>query len=204
MLPIQRGRGKGDERLAEAVCQIRPDAAPGEDAAGGIGRNAEGNAKQQGNKPSTFEFLGLTYICARSRRGKFTVQVRTMPKRLSRSLTAVARWCQEHHTRRWASSRKPSTLNALPVLRTTDELPQFTAVLSGSPSSLAEVAQSSHSWEVVDVGEILGPSPSPSSVASSHHALRGYDGEFCLRNPLREICTAGSVRGEIPKRLRST
>ncbi len=64
-----------------------------------FGRNAEGNAKQQGNKPSTFGFLGFTHICARGRRGKFTVHVWTTPKRLSRSLTAVARWCQKSTTR---------------------------------------------------------------------------------------------------------
>ena len=61
-----------------------------------FGRNAGGNAKRQGKKPGTFDFLGFTHICARSRRGKFTVHVRTMRKRLSRSLTALARWCQEH------------------------------------------------------------------------------------------------------------
>src|SRR6266446_93444 len=55
-----------------------------------FGRNAEGNAKRQGNKPSTFDFLGLTHICARSRRGKFTVHVRTMLKPFRTSLTAPA------------------------------------------------------------------------------------------------------------------
>src|SRR6266436_8916790 len=52
---------------------------------------------------------------------------------------------------------------------------------------------------MVDVGEIFGPPPSPPSVATSHHALLGYDGEPCLRNPLREICTAEVCEGEIPK-----
>jgi RNA-directed DNA polymerase len=75
-----------------------------------FGRNAGGNAKRQGNKPSTFDFLGLTHICARSRRGKFTVHVRTMRKRLSRSLTAVARWCQEHRHEEVGQQQK--TLNA--------------------------------------------------------------------------------------------
>jgi group II intron reverse transcriptase/maturase len=65
-----------------------------------FGRYAEERAKKQGKKkPGTFDFLGLTHICARSRRGKFTVHVRTMRKRLCRSLTAVSEWCQEHrHT----------------------------------------------------------------------------------------------------------
>jgi RNA-directed DNA polymerase len=61
-----------------------------------FGREAEEHAKRQGKKPGTFDFLGLTHICTRSRRGKFTVHVRTMRKRLRRSLKAVAQWCQEH------------------------------------------------------------------------------------------------------------
>ena len=62
-----------------------------------FGRYAEERAKRQGKKkPNTFDFLGFTHICARSRRGKFTVHVRTMRKRLRRSLTAVAEWCQRH------------------------------------------------------------------------------------------------------------
>src|SRR6202047_4881093 len=60
-----------------------------------FGREAVEHAKRQGKKPGTFDFLGLTHICVRSRRGKFTVPVRTMRKRLRRGLKAVAQWCQE-------------------------------------------------------------------------------------------------------------
>ena len=49
-----------------------------------------------GPKPPTFDFLGFTHICKRSREGKFTVHVRTMRKRLKRSLTKVTGWCKEH------------------------------------------------------------------------------------------------------------
>jgi len=76
-----------------------------------FGRYAEERAKKQGKKkPGTFDFLGLTHICARSRRGKFTVHVRTMRKRLRRSLTAVAKWCQEH--RHAPVDQQQKTLNA--------------------------------------------------------------------------------------------
>jgi len=61
-----------------------------------LGRYAEGNAKRKGKKPGTFDFLGFTHICTRSRQGKFTVHVGTMRKRLRRGLSAVAQWCQEH------------------------------------------------------------------------------------------------------------
>jgi len=47
-------------------------------------------------KPATFDFLGFTHIGARSRRGKFTIHVRTMRKRLRRSVKAAAQWCQRH------------------------------------------------------------------------------------------------------------
>ena len=61
-----------------------------------FGRNAERNAKGRGKKPATVDFLGFTHICARSRKGKFTVHVKTIGKRLRRGLKAVAEWCQKH------------------------------------------------------------------------------------------------------------
>jgi hypothetical protein len=61
-----------------------------------FGRYAEANARRQGKKPCTLDFLGFTHICTRSRKGKFTVHVRTMKKRLRRGLKAIAEWCQEN------------------------------------------------------------------------------------------------------------
>ncbi len=49
-----------------------------------------------GSKPATFDFLGFTHLCKRSRRGYFTIHVRTMRKRIRRSLKAVSAWCQQH------------------------------------------------------------------------------------------------------------
>ena len=75
-----------------------------------FGRYAEEKAKRQGEKPATFDFLGYTHVCARSRRGKFTVHVRTMKKRLRRSLKAIAEWCQEN--RHMPVGEQQKTLNA--------------------------------------------------------------------------------------------
>ncbi len=61
-----------------------------------FGRFAAQNAARHGGKPETFDFLGFTHICARSRGGKFTIHVRTMRKRLRRSLKEVSAWCQVH------------------------------------------------------------------------------------------------------------
>lgn len=61
-----------------------------------FGRYALEKAERTGTQPATFNFLGFTHVCARSRRGKFTIHVKTMKQRLKRALKAVAEWCQEH------------------------------------------------------------------------------------------------------------
>ena len=71
-----------------------------------FGRNAERNAKGRGKKPATVDFLGFTHICARSRKGKFTVHVKTIGKRLRRGLKAVAEWCQKHRHEPVAEQQK--------------------------------------------------------------------------------------------------
>jgi group II intron reverse transcriptase/maturase len=75
-----------------------------------FGRQALASADRTRTKPATFDFLGFTHKCARSRRGKFTVQVKTMKKRLRRSLKAVAEWCQVH--RHDLVNRQQAILNA--------------------------------------------------------------------------------------------
>jgi RNA-directed DNA polymerase len=75
-----------------------------------FGRYAEENAKRRGKKPCTLDLLGFTPICARSRKGKFTVHVRTMKKRFRRGLTAIAEWCQEN--RHMPVDEQQKTLNA--------------------------------------------------------------------------------------------
>ena len=75
-----------------------------------FGRYAMGKAKRQGRKPDTFAFLGLTHICAQSRKGTFTVHVRTMSKRLRRGLNEIAQWCQAH--RHEPVDQQQKTLNA--------------------------------------------------------------------------------------------
>lgn len=61
-----------------------------------FGRQALAKALRTGSQPATFDFLGFTHLCARSRRGKFTVHVKSMKKRLRRAFKAIAAWCREH------------------------------------------------------------------------------------------------------------
>jgi RNA-directed DNA polymerase len=57
-------------------------------------------AEQQGKGTETFNFLGFTHVCSRTRKGKFTVKVRTMSKRLGRALKKVGAWCRDN--RHWS------------------------------------------------------------------------------------------------------
>ena len=75
-----------------------------------FGRYAAGNAKKQGKKPQTFDFLGFTHMGARSRKGKFTVHVKTIGKQLRRGLKAITEWCQKHRHEPVDAQQK--TLNA--------------------------------------------------------------------------------------------
>jgi group II intron reverse transcriptase/maturase len=62
-----------------------------------FGRHAAASARRRGKrKPMTFDFLGLTHVCARSRRGRFTVHVRTKRKKLGQILSRVSEWCRRH------------------------------------------------------------------------------------------------------------
>ena len=75
-----------------------------------FGRSALVQAEAAGNKPATFDFLGVTHFLAQSRRGKFTVKVKTMKKRLKRSITASEVWCKQN--RHQPIEEQQSTLNA--------------------------------------------------------------------------------------------
>ncbi|MDH3317874.1 MAG: group II intron reverse transcriptase/maturase [Gammaproteobacteria bacterium] len=75
-----------------------------------FGRNALAQAERDGTQPATFDFLGFTHICTRSRRGRFTVHVKTMKKRLKRAFLALAEWCRVH--RHDAVDQQQQLLNA--------------------------------------------------------------------------------------------
>ena len=59
-----------------------------------FGRFAAERAARRGRKPETFDCLGFTHICGRTRRGAFQVRRKTSRKRLRRFLTATGRWCK--------------------------------------------------------------------------------------------------------------
>ncbi|MBP7690453.1 MAG: hypothetical protein KA764_00970 [Anaerolineales bacterium] len=55
-----------------------------------FGRFAAANRERRGeSKPETFNFLGFTHICGKTRQGKFAVWRQTMRKRLRAKLKAI-------------------------------------------------------------------------------------------------------------------
>ncbi|MDQ2949804.1 MAG: group II intron reverse transcriptase/maturase [Acidobacteriota bacterium] len=62
-----------------------------------FGRFAEQEARRTGRrKPETFDFLGFTFYCGKTREGKFSVKLKTKSKRLGRGLLRVAAWCRKN------------------------------------------------------------------------------------------------------------
>jgi len=75
-----------------------------------FGRAALQEAERMGKAPDTFDFLGLTHIPERSRRGFYRPGVKTMKKRLKRGLKEIGRWCKQN--RHEPVSKQQETLNA--------------------------------------------------------------------------------------------
>ena len=75
------------ERLAEFGLKLHPDKTRLIE----FGRFAIENREKRGKgKPETFDFLGFTHICAKTRKGnKFTVRRKTMAKRMRNKIKAV-------------------------------------------------------------------------------------------------------------------
>ena len=142
-----------------------------------FGRYAEVNAKRQGKKPCTLDFLGFTHICTRSRQGKFTVHVgddaQAPPSGPQRSRPMVP-GAPPRTSGGATENPQRQAPGPQPVLWPTDELSVYLEVLSGCPAYLAEVAQSPNSRTAAVVGEIRRtPAPTPLVATSDHACLDG-------------------------------
>jgi group II intron reverse transcriptase/maturase len=74
------------ERFAQFGLELHPDKTRLIE----FGRHAAGNRAARGEgKPDTFDFLGFTHICAKSRRGGFWVKRITVAKRVRAKLQAI-------------------------------------------------------------------------------------------------------------------
>jgi len=58
-----------------------------------FGRYAEQNSKNRGQrKPDTFDFLGLTHYCSKSRKGNFLMKIKTNRKRMRQRTKEMNQW----------------------------------------------------------------------------------------------------------------
>lgn len=64
-----------------------------------FGPFAQSRAKARGEKAATFDFLGLTHYCGRTRNGRrFRMKRKTISKRLSAKLTIYRAWLKQNRT----------------------------------------------------------------------------------------------------------
>jgi group II intron reverse transcriptase/maturase len=82
------------ERLAEFHLELHPD----KTRIIAFGRKADDDWRSgKGPKPGTFDFLGFTHACGRTRKGnRFIVLRQTARQRLGRKLKAMKLWIKEH------------------------------------------------------------------------------------------------------------
>ena len=74
------------ERLGKFGLQLHPD----KTSLVEFGRYAAGNRQQRGErKPATFDFLGFTHYCSKTRQGWFALKRRTVRKRMRLKLAAL-------------------------------------------------------------------------------------------------------------------
>jgi len=57
-----------------------------------FGRKTQEECRARGNKPGTFNFLGFTHYCTRTRSGRFKVARRTEKKRYARGIKKITIW----------------------------------------------------------------------------------------------------------------
>lgn len=57
-----------------------------------FGQYAAGNAKAKGERPRTFDFLGFTHFCDRTRKGAFKVGRRTARNKFTRKIQEMNKW----------------------------------------------------------------------------------------------------------------
>jgi RNA-directed DNA polymerase len=63
-----------------------------------FGRFAEANARKRGSRPSTFDFLGFTHYCGKTRSGIFKVKRKTSRKKFRAKLKEINNWLRKERS----------------------------------------------------------------------------------------------------------
>lgn len=85
--------------LPERLAKFHLRLAPSKTRLIEFGRFAEGQARKRGGKPATFDFLGFTHYCGRTRQGGFKVKRRTSRKKRTFKLKEFKHWLRREGNR---------------------------------------------------------------------------------------------------------
>ncbi|MBU0639397.1 MAG: hypothetical protein KKB50_11080, partial [Planctomycetes bacterium] len=86
----QKDAERFQDELRERLTQFGLELHPEKTRLIEFGRHAASNRKRRGEgKPETFDFLGFTHICGRTKGGRFGLKRRTMRQRMRAKLRAV-------------------------------------------------------------------------------------------------------------------
>jgi len=87
------------ESMEERLNQFHLEVAPEKTKSLEFGKFARSKAKARGERAATFDFLGFTHYCSRSRDGKrFRMKRKTMSKRFTAKLVAFKEWLRVNRT----------------------------------------------------------------------------------------------------------
>lgn len=87
------------KELAERLAQFHLELEPTKTKLIEFGQYAEENARRRGQKPETFDFLGFTHYCGRTRNGYFKVKRQTSNKKFRAKLKETKEWLQRERSR---------------------------------------------------------------------------------------------------------
>jgi RNA-directed DNA polymerase len=91
---FQRGNGAKvfEEMLKERLGKFGLKVAEGKSRVIGFGRYEWEKVRQEGGEVATFDFLGFTHYCDKTRRGKFKLGRKTSSKKYRQKMKAVNQW----------------------------------------------------------------------------------------------------------------
>jgi group II intron reverse transcriptase/maturase len=88
-----------EEKLRQRLGKFGLKIAEGKSRVIGFGRREWEKAREEGKKVATFDFLGFTHYCDKTRRGKFKLGRKTSSKRFRQKMQVVNQWLKRVRNR---------------------------------------------------------------------------------------------------------
>ena len=167
-----------------------------------FGRHAAKQREKLGEgKPETFDFLGFTHFCTRSRKwGSFVIGRKTIKKRMLRAkLQAVKMELRKTNARPHRENRsvgEADAARASELLRRLRQRPEPVVVLQRGALALAQVAQAAQPEGASLTGRSSPGSPTASSRRSGYYTHcpvtastpKPEGGARCVSSARRDLC----------------